>query len=106
MDRRPMTQESLLQQRDAKIQEHLAQYAPVWLVDETYMPEEDAQQFHVIFHHFLYGWVRRRYQYDGFNDTLYHKGQTVLDEEQALSYQSAEPYQGFEDADVPNAYGG
>lgn len=106
MDGRPLSQEALIRQRDLKIQDHLAQYAPVWLVDETILPEEDAQRFHVIFHHFSYGWVRRRYLYDGFNDTLYHKGQTLLNEEQALAFQTAEPYMGLADADVPNAYGG
>ncbi len=106
MESRPQTREQLLQQRDVKLREHLAQYAPVWLVDENDFPEEDAQQFHAIFHHSLYGWVRRRYLYDGFSDVLYHKGQTLLDEASALEYQAAEPYQGWDDADLPNAYGG
>lgn len=106
MDGRPQSRERLLQQRDEKLRDHLAQYAPVWLVDETDLPAEDAQQFDAIFHHFLYGWVRRRYHYDGFNDTLYQKGQTLLDEAQALAYQEQLPFLGLEDGDLPNAYGG
>ena len=96
----------LLAQRDAKTKPHVEQYAPVWLTDEKIIMEDQAVQFHIIFRHNLYGWVSRRYRYDGFNDVLYHKGQTQLNEEDALDIITGEPYVDAVVPDVPNAYGG
>ena len=98
--------ETLRQKRDAKTFPHLAQYAPVWLVDEVVIEADEAIQFNVVFEHHLYGWVNRRYRYDGFNDVLYHKGQTTLNEEEALSIQQTAPYIEVQISDIPNSYGG
>jgi hypothetical protein len=98
--------EQLRAQRDAKAIPHLTQYAPVWITDEVLVDEDEALQFHIVFQHNRYGWVSRRYRYDGFNDVLYHKGQTALTEEQALAIQESEPYISTEVSDIPNAYGG
>lgn len=100
------TKESLFRKRDAKVKPHLEQYAPVWIVAEKIIPEDEAVQFNVVFFHNLYGWVNRRYRYDGFNDVLYHKGQTVLSEEEVLTIQEKEPYVSTTVTDIPNAYGG
>lgn len=96
----------LLQKRDAKAKPHLEQYAPVWLVEQKIIPEDEAVQFNVVFEHNRYGWVNRRYRYDGFNDVLYYKGQIILSEDQALKVQEKEPYLNAIVADLPNAYGG
>lgn len=102
-----VTSRDLLAKRDAKAMPHLQQYAPVWIVDEKLILEDDAVLFDVMFRHPQHGWVRRRYRYDGFNNILYHKGQVVLDEEEALEWSLKEPYLRPEAAaDVPNAYGG
>ena len=102
-----MTNEQiLLQKRDAKAKQHLQQYTPVWLVDQKIIPEDEAVQFNVVFEHNRYGWVSRRYRYDGFNNVLYHKGQVILSEEEALTVQEKEPYISVLVADIPNAYGG
>jgi hypothetical protein len=98
--------ETLLKKRDEKAAPHLEQYAPVWIVDELVMPEEDAVQFNVVFQHNLYGWVNRRYRYDAFNNVLYHKGQTSLALDKVLEIQEKEPYLAPAVADIPNAYGG
>ncbi len=98
--------ETLRQKRDAKAFPHLAQYAPVWLVDERVFEADEAIQFNVVFEHHLYGWVSRRYRYDGFNDVLYYKGQTVITEEEALDIQYAAPYIEAPISDIPNSYGG
>lgn len=100
------TREQVAKQRDAKVKPHLTQYAPVWIKDEVFIPEDDALQFQAIFQHNLYGWVNRRYRYDGFNDVLYHKGQTLLTEEEAIEIQELEPYITAAVPDIPNAYGG
>jgi len=106
------TAQELLAKRDAKSKSHLEQYAPVWIVDQIIMMEEEAIQFHAVFLHPRAGlderpaWVSRRYRYDAFNDTLYHKGQTVLDEEAVLEIQEEEPYINANITDTPNAYGG
>lgn len=92
--------------RDDKAIPHLEQYAPVWIVDELIVPEDEAVQFNVVFQHPHYGWVNRRYRYDGFNDVLYHKGQNAVDEEAVLEIEDQEPYIPATIADIPNAYGG
>jgi hypothetical protein len=97
---------NLLQRRDAKVIPHIQQYAPVWIVDQHVITEDEAVQFNVVFQHKLYGWVNRRYRYDGFNDVLYHKGQTLLPEEEALLLQENEPYIAPMLRDIPNSYGG
>ncbi len=106
------TAKQVLTKRDNKSISHLEQYAPVWIVDEIVLLEEEAVQFNAVFLHPRAGlderpaWVSRRYRYDGFNDTLYHKGQTVLDEETVLEIQENEPYIDASITDIPNAYGG
>ncbi|MDX2160563.1 MAG: hypothetical protein SF162_04480 [bacterium] len=101
-----MDTQQLLQLRDEKARPHLEQYAPVWIVDQKIIDEDQAVQFNAIFQHNLYGWVSRRYRYDGFNDVLYHKGQRTISEEQALTFQEQEPYLAIVVNDIPNAYGG
>ncbi|MEP7291583.1 MAG: hypothetical protein ABI835_07350 [Chloroflexota bacterium] len=100
------TEQSLLQKRDAKAKPHLGQYAPVWLTDQKIIPDDEAVQFNVIFQHNRYGWVSRRYRYDGFNNVLYYKGQVILSEEDAFRMQEKTPYISAVVTDMPNAYGG
>ncbi len=102
MDAKP----ELLHNRDLKTKPHVEQYAPCWLTDEKIIIAEEAVQFHIVFQHNLYGWVSRRYRYDGFNDVLYHKGQTQLEEDAALDIIDNDPYVDAVVADTPNAYGG
>jgi hypothetical protein len=101
-----MDEKTLLQKRDAKTIPHIEQYAPVWIVDQKIIPDDEAVQFNVIFQHPLYGWVNRRYRYDGFNNVLYHKGQTLVSEDEALEIQAQEPYVAALVTDIPNSYGG
>lgn len=102
------TREEIIRRRDAKVIPHLEQYAPVWIVpnSERFIEEDESIQFNVIFQHNRYGWVTRRYRYDGFNDVLYHKGQVIMDEEKVLELQETEPYIAPSVADIPNHYGG
>lgn len=99
-------EQTLLQKRDAKAKPHLQQYAPVWLVDQKIIQADEAVQFNVVFEHNRYGWVSRRYRYDGFNNVLYYKGQVILSEDEALKVQEKDPYISAVVADIPNAYGG
>lgn len=96
----------LREKRDMKALPHLNQYAPVWLTEEKLMMADEAIQFAVVFQHPLYGWVKRRYRYDGFNDVLYHKGQILVAEDDLVSIQASEPYVAVTVADTPNSYGG
>ena len=100
------TVDRLKEMRDAKTRPHLEQYAPVWMLSEDILAEEESIQFHVLFQHILHGWVNRRYRYDGFNNTLYHMGQIVLSEDDALDYMLADPYIEAVVDDIPNSYGG
>jgi hypothetical protein len=107
------TLQQLIAKRDQKVRSHLEQYAPVWLVDEKPMLVDEAVQFTVLFLHTTASynstpsWVTRRYRYDAFNDTLYHKGQTSLSEDEALDLiGDKQPYIALLNEDMPNAYGG
>lgn len=99
-------EQALLQKRDAKAKPHLEQYAPVWLVEQKIIADDEAVQFNVVFEHNRYGWVSRRYRYDGFNNVLYYKGQVILSEDEALDIQQKDPYISVTVADITNAYGG
>lgn len=106
------THDSILAKRDKKCIPHLEQYAPVWIVDQKVVLEEEAVQFNVVFLHPHGGidskaqWMNRRYRYDGFNDTLYHKGQNPVDEDTVAEIMAQEPYINATVTDIPNAYGG
>lgn len=101
-----MNEDIIRQRRDAKVKHHVAQYAPVWLINEEFLLDDNAVMFNIVFQHNLYGWVSRRYRYDAFNDVLYHKGQNLMSEDEALEIQEAGPYVDTFIADVPNSYGG
>lgn len=100
------TIEGLRAKRDQKAMSHLEQYAPVWIVDEHILLEDEAIQFNVVFQHNTHGWVSRRYRYDGFNNVLYHKGQTLVHEDALSDIMEKEPYITSISANIPNAYGG
>lgn len=101
-----MSTSELYLKRDAKVREHLSQYAPVWLISEKVIPSDESVQFEVLFQHNLYGWMNRRYVYDGFNNVLYHKGQVPADIDLVNRLTTTEPWLSTVVADIPNAYGG
>ncbi len=93
--------------RDAKVIPHLQQYAPVWMVSETPLLNDDAIQFNVVFYHPYYGWVNRRYRFDAFNNVLYHQGQTIISEDEALlNLEEKAPYISAETVNTVDSYGG
>jgi hypothetical protein len=100
------TNQRLIQKRDSKAKPHLEQYAPVWCVDEKMVPDDEAVLFNVIFQHNQYGWVNRRYRYDGFNDVLYYRGQVSIPEDQVLVVQEQQPYIETTVMDITESYGG
>jgi hypothetical protein len=94
------------EKRDAKVQPHLAQYAPVWLVEEIPLVQDDAVLFNVVFYHSYYGWVNRRYRFDAFNNVLYHQGQIAISEEEAFALSEKKPYIAAETINTVDSYGG
>ena len=99
-------QNPILSKRDTKAKPHLNQYAPVWLNEQQIVPDDEAVLFNVIFQHKDYGWVNRKYRYDGFNNVLYYRGQLSITEETAAEIQNQEPYIPTLLTDIPNSYGG
>lgn len=93
-------------QRNDKVRDHLAQFAPIWLVDEKVILDEDAIQFNVVFFHPHYDWVNRRYRYDAYDDVLYQRGQNVLDEDEAIEIQSQPPFLSAPTINTIDSYGG
>jgi hypothetical protein len=100
------SQTAILTKRDNKAKPHLSQYAPVWLSEQQVVPDDEAVLFNIIFEHKDYGWVNRKYRYDGFNNVLYYRGQLCIDEEKAVETQNQEPYIPALLTDTPNSYGG
>ncbi len=97
----------ILNKRDAETIPHLEQYAPVWLIEEKIVPDDESVIFNVVFQHNVYGWVKRRYEYDGFANVLYDLGEIMIAEEEALTLQSQhQPYINLTINDSVNAYGG
>ncbi len=92
--------------RDAKAKPHLKQYAPVWMVQEDPILEDDSIRFSVVFFHPMYSWVTRRYRFDAYNDVLYYLGEMLLDEDKALEFESTEPYISAEAINTLDSYGG
>lgn len=92
--------------RDAKVRDHLEQYAPVWMVRDTPQPEEESLLFDIVFYHPIEKWVNRRYRYDAFTDVLYYFGQISISEEVALAIQEQPPYIPAEVVNTVNSYGG
>jgi acyl-ACP thioesterase len=99
-------EQMLREKRDHKAVSHLEQYAPVWIINEKVIQVDEAIQFEAIFQHPLYGWVNRRYRYDGFNDVLYQRGQVMVPESDILTIQEKEPYLTPVVTNIPNSYGG
>ncbi|MBZ0097625.1 MAG: hypothetical protein K8F30_00995, partial [Taibaiella sp.] len=62
--------------------------------------------FNTIFLHKDHGWVNRKYRYDGFNNVLYYRGQTLVSEDKAIEIQKQTPYIGTLTTNAPNSYGG
>lgn len=100
------TQQILLKKRDEKVVPVLEQFAPVWITEEKVISKEEAVQFNVLFMHKLYGWVTRRYRFDGFNDVLYYLGQNRIAEDLAVEVQMSDPYILVDVEDVSNTNGG
>jgi len=88
----PSTQEQIAAQRDAKVRQTLGELAPIWLVYEEFRPREDAIVFNLVYNDPSYGWMNRRFKYDGFNDVLYHMGWRLLSEAEQLEIVEKEPY--------------
>ncbi len=101
-----ITKKEMLAGRDEKAKTHLIQYAPVWIVEETFNLPDQQMIFHAVFQHNRYGWVKRRYLYDGATDVLYHKGQVMVSDEELIALQETEPKFSAVVNDIPNAYGG
>ncbi|MFN8377145.1 MAG: hypothetical protein U0452_00600 [Anaerolineae bacterium] len=102
-----LTEAQLKAKRDQKAMPTLEQYAPVFIMDEVIDLEKPTILFDAAFQHNEYGWVSRRYLYDGFNNVLYYKGQTRLSEDEAIALEeSIGPYISAVAQDTPNAYGG
>jgi hypothetical protein len=92
--------------RDQKAADHLAQYAPIWLAREDILLDEDAIMFEAVFLHPRYGWVKRRYFFDSYNNVLYQRGQVTVAEDDTYALQAQDPYLAAEVLNTVNSYGG
>lgn len=98
--------------RDEKVRSHLAQYAPVWMIDDHIVAEHETATFNVLFRHPRAGlneseaWVSRRYRYDSFNNVLHHRGQNIMDDDAVLEIIDKTPYLDNRGSNIANSYGG
>lgn len=87
-----LTLEQAQLRRQIKIQDSMAQFAPIWLMNDTYNVDEQSLVFELIYAHPSDGMLRERFRYDAFNDVLYHKGAQKLTEEEMLVIEDQTPY--------------
>jgi hypothetical protein len=100
----PFTKEQVAGLRDKKLADTMSDLAPIWMVNDEFRAREDALIFNLVFQDPSYGWMNRRFKYDGFNDVLYHLGWRLLSEDETLKVQETEPYiPGDIALHVPNA---
>lgn len=91
------------ERRDHKIKRQMNGIAPLWLQNDVWRPEEESFLFDLVYQHSIYGWIRQRFKYDGFNDVLYHMGQFQITETESLQVQDAAPYiEGDSTFAIPN----
>jgi hypothetical protein len=86
------TREQAAARRDQKVGDALREIAPIWLINDTYRPDEESLLFDLVYLHSEYGWVQQRFKYDAFNNVLYHMGILRLTEVKALEVQERDPY--------------
>ncbi|MBX3064812.1 MAG: hypothetical protein U0528_12445 [Anaerolineae bacterium] len=87
-----LTLEQAQLRRQIKIQDSMAEFAPIWLTNDTYNEGEQALVFELIYAHPHDGMIRERFRYDAFNDVLYHKGAQKVTEEEVLAIEDQAPY--------------
>ena len=78
--------------RDRQINSVLRHFAPFWLLNDEYRPQEESFLFDLVYPHSEYGWLQASYKYDAFNDVLYHMGEHSISEEESLIVQESDPY--------------
>ena len=72
---------ALRQRRDGKVSVVVRTARPAWIVDVKEIPESSTILFDLVYRPRPNdGWYRRRYEYDGESDVLYHRGEQVVSE--------------------------
>ena len=89
--------------RDNRLQSVFRDYAPIWLINDEYRSRKDSFFFNVVYCSPVHSWVSEYYQYDVFNNVLYHMGEKRVSEQLLLEIQEQAPYiSGSGAASIPN----
>lgn len=98
-----LNREQMMVKRDKKVQGVFLEFAPIWLLNDEYRARKDSFFFNIVYCHPVHSWLNEHYQYDGFNDVLYHMGQHRVAEQPLLEIQEQTPYiSGSGTASIPN----
>ena len=77
---------ALKQRRNRKVSVVVRPARPAWIVDVKEIPESSTILFDLVLRPYPNGgWYRRRYEYDGESDVLYHRGEQAFPESEVLT---------------------
>jgi hypothetical protein len=83
---------SQLMQRDVKVKDVFADFAPVWLMNDEYRASKDSFFFNLVYCHPVHSWINQHIRYDLFNNVLYHMGEKAVSDQTMLEVQEHDPY--------------
>ncbi|HKZ84521.1 MAG TPA: hypothetical protein VJ793_12770 [Anaerolineae bacterium] len=85
----------LKQRRNKKVSVVARPARPAWIVDVKEIPESSTILFDLVFRPNPHGgWHRRRYEYDGESDVLYHRGEQAFPESEVRSLPDEAEFKG------------
>lgn len=86
---------ALKQRRNKKVSVVARPARPAWIVDVKEIPESSTILFDLVFRpNPNGGWYRRRYEYDGESDVLYHRGEQAFPESEVRSLPDEAEFKG------------
>jgi hypothetical protein len=76
-----MNREQMGLNRDKKIRDIFSSFAPLWLIDDQFYPQQKSFRFKVVYSHPVHGWIKQHSKYDAISDVLYNMGEVLISEE-------------------------
>jgi hypothetical protein len=80
-DNMAMNREQMGLNRDKKIRDIFSGFAPLWLIDDKFYPQQDSFRFNIVYSHPVHGWIKQHFKYDVISDVLYNMGEVRISEE-------------------------
>jgi hypothetical protein len=98
-----LSREQMMLKRDKKVKSVFRNYGTIWLINDEYRSPKDSFYFNIVYCSPVHNWINEHYQYDVFNNVLYHMGQKRIADQLLLEIQQQDPYiAGDSAASIPN----